>query len=223
MDVDIKDTGRFMRPPTIAQDLKDDSRTAVRCDQFVHRGSYSAGSSSSQLPRVGQQSPGSKDFEIVLVTDDQSRRQVRRHAMRQHIRQRRLDGIARLETRRTLIGGWAVREASDPPLLHTPTREGDVQDVSLVNSDVISNDEEQPAFVNGPKSLAVVPWPSGNKREDDSILPAISSCLPYPHPSTGPSGIVDPFDVYPIAIAHADHQLIDHCKFILFRGSLCLN
>ncbi|RHZ73443.1 hypothetical protein CDV55_106158 [Aspergillus turcosus] len=63
-------------------------------------------------PRAAQaQNLQSKDFEFVLVTDNESRRQVRRHAMRQYMRQRRLDSIARLETPRLPMGGWVSRQA----------------------------------------------------------------------------------------------------------------
>jgi hypothetical protein len=48
----------------------------------------------------------SQSFEFVLVNDEGSRRQVRRHAMRQYMRQRRLDGISRLGSSRTATTGW---------------------------------------------------------------------------------------------------------------------
>ncbi|KAH1493834.1 hypothetical protein LV164_007565 [Aspergillus fumigatus] len=70
------------------------------------------GSSRHPSARSVQQAqiPQSKNFEIVLVTDNESRRQVRRHAMRQYMRQRRLDSIARLETPRLPNGGWVNRQ-----------------------------------------------------------------------------------------------------------------
>lgn len=212
MDVDIKATGRSTGPPTISQDLNDDSRTAVRCDQFVNHGSHSATPSRDLSPGVNRQSPRSKDFEFVLVTDNQSRRQVRRHAMRQHMRQRRMDGIARLETPHTPIGGWVVREAPNPLPLHSPARAGSIQDTSHVNSDIIAIDEEQPEVAPETESHPLVSSPKKTKRKDDSTLPATLCGLSSPRPSPGLGGIGDPFDSYPITIPQADHELIEHCK-----------
>ncbi|KAL3450877.1 hypothetical protein BJX65DRAFT_305029 [Aspergillus insuetus] len=71
-------------------------------------------------PSTTNQQSQSKSFEFVLVTDTESRRQVRRHAMRQYMHQRRLDSIARLGAPRVPATGWTSRPGSDGSSLQAP-------------------------------------------------------------------------------------------------------
>ncbi|KAF7115224.1 hypothetical protein CNMCM5793_001651 [Aspergillus hiratsukae] len=169
-------------------------------------------------PRAAQaQNLQSKDFEFVLVTDNESRRQVRRHAMRQYMRQRRLDSIARLETPRLPIGGWVSRQvlseassSSSPPspgevpVKHTPAEEEKLSPIK---------DGEPCTPESGIGSLMPsAPTPSEVKAEVPSSpsLSIVSYTLSDPRFSPGHGAVEDPFSSYPIPISHSDHELIQH-------------
>lgn len=203
---DTKD-GPFRGLSANPQSLNHDSRTAV-CTYDQPDAGHSTGLSRDSAPRARGQSSHSRDFEFVLVTDDQSRRQVRRHAMREHTRQRRLNSIARLETSAP-ISGWAFRASSNHLQSPSLTIE-DAKDGSLACNDITSRGEA-PAVDDGTESLPLV---SSNrvKREDDSPSPTILRWPCDPHTSPALDGVLDPFDSYPIPIEQADRGLIEHCK-----------
>ncbi|KAA8649201.1 uncharacterized protein ATNIH1004_005096 [Aspergillus tanneri] len=132
---------------------------------------------SSPPSRANQQASQSRKFEFVLVTDSESRRQVRRHAMRQYMHQRRLDSIARLGTSRIPVGGWATRQASDSATPGTSSRIESVEDESPTKSerDSPSTDEEQPILQKGKSpSQSLVPKSHKVKREEETS-PLLSS------------------------------------------------
>ncbi|THC96745.1 hypothetical protein EYZ11_003754 [Aspergillus tanneri] len=170
---------------------------------------------SSPPSRANQQASQSRKFEFVLVTDSESRRQVRRHAMRQYMHQRRLDSIARLGTSRIPVGGWATRQASDSATPGTSSRIESVEDESPTKSerDSPSTDEEQPILQKGKSpSQSLVPKSHKVKREEETspLLSSFNSSDPLVSPGEG--GGRDPFSCYPISICHADHELIQHCN-----------
>lgn len=195
----------------------------VRWSPGGHAGDM-IGSSRHPSARSVQQAqiPQSKNFEIVLVTDNESRRQVRRHAMRQYMRQRRLDSIARLETPRLPIGGWVNRqvlsEASSSSIPPSPV-EIPVKDTSP--------EEEKSSLVKDGEPCTPVSWTgplmplasksSKVKTEEPSSpsFPNVSYTLSDPRSSPGHGAVEDPFSCYPIPVSHSDHELIQHCKFFL--------
>ncbi|GIJ82447.1 hypothetical protein Asppvi_000955 [Aspergillus pseudoviridinutans] len=190
----------------------------VRRSSGRHAGDMT-GSSRNPSPRAVQQaqSPQSKNFEIVLVTDNESRRQVRRHAMRQYMRQRRLDSIARLETPRLPIGGWVSRQvpseassSSSPP---SPV-EVPVKDISAEEEKLSPVKYGEPCI---PESGIGPLMPLGSRSSDvkaeeppSPSLPIVSYTLSDPRSSPGHGVMEDPFSCYPIPVSHSDHELIQH-------------
>lgn len=180
-------------------------------------------------PRAAQaQNLQSKDFEFVLVTDNESRRQVRRHAMRQYMRQRRLDSIARLETPRLPVGGWVSRqvltEASSSSRPPSPV-EVPVKDTSPKEEKLSPSKDGEPCTPQsgiGPLMPLASRFSEVKAEEPSSpSLPIVSYTLSDPRSSPGHGAVEDPFSSYPIPISHSDHELIQHCKF--FLGSHTLN
>ncbi|PWY93801.1 hypothetical protein BO94DRAFT_459717 [Aspergillus sclerotioniger CBS 115572] len=178
-----------------------------------HAGDRSA-SSKNRSSRPAQQS-GSRNFEFVLVTDNESRRQVRRHAMRQYMHQRRLDSIARLGTARVPVGGWTSRSLSDSQASETSPVE-EIQDEPATKSEKGSPSSEEdrpiPEKPKGPSRL-LIPKLHKVKREEASSSPAPHKPKPkaldlQSTPGEGP--VRDPFSCYPIPVSHTDHELIQH-------------
>ncbi|PKX93177.1 uncharacterized protein P174DRAFT_513589 [Aspergillus novofumigatus IBT 16806] len=174
------------------------------------------GSSTNPSPRAVQ-NPQSKNFEIVLVTDNESRRQVRRHAMRQYMRQRRLDSIARLETPRLPIGGWVSRqvlsEASTSSIPPSPV-EVPIKDTSAEEEKLSPVKDGEPCIPEsgiGPL-MPLASRSSEVKAEEPSSpsFPIVSYTLSDPRSSPGHGAVEDPFSCYPIPVSHSDHELIQH-------------
>ncbi|KAL3480041.1 hypothetical protein BJX99DRAFT_221143 [Aspergillus californicus] len=160
----------------------------------------------SRLPTHAQSQQ--KSFEFVLVTDNESRRQVRRHAMRNYMQQRRLDSIARLGAAR-VPAGWTARCIPDS-YLQTPIGVDDTRGVSLEDTGSPSPDEEPSPQKKGKGSLRrVLPKPQQVEREDESLWLVPKQC---PSPRTTPEhgAARDPFSSYPVPITDADHELIQH-------------
>lgn len=139
--------------------------------------------------------------------------------MRQYMHQRRLDSIARLGTSRAPVGGWTTRSASDPAVSGLHPRIKDAQGDSPTKSEgeSPSTDEEQCTAQEGQESSSrlLIPKSQIIKREE-ALSPLISSFQSSnPRASPGEGGVRDPFGSYPIPICHADHELIQHCKFCL--------
>ncbi|KAI9038496.1 uncharacterized protein KD926_010708 [Aspergillus affinis] len=171
-------------------------------------------SRNNQSSIANQQASQSRNFEFVLVTDSESRRQVRRHAMRQYMHQRRLDGIARLGTSRVPVSGWSTRPAPNPAASDLSPRIKDAEDDSPSKSEreSPSTDEEQgtsPGWQESPSQL-LVPKAQIIKREEEPspLMSSFQSSDPLASPGKG--GVRDPFSCYPIPICHADHELIQH-------------
>ncbi|KAL4879786.1 hypothetical protein BJY04DRAFT_192953 [Aspergillus karnatakaensis] len=170
-------------------------------------------------PKTNQQSQStsqSKSFEFVLVNDNESRRQVRRHAMRQYMHQRRLDSIARLGTARVPAAGWTARFATDSSSAH-PSDEpvGHAQNGVSIAQEKGSppTDEEQHSSGKGKgkvPSRRALPKAPKVKREDTGF--ALVSKFQHTSPPIVPdrNAARDPFSSYPIPISDVDHELIQH-------------
>lgn len=156
-------------------------------------------------PSGAQSSSGSsssQSFEFVLVNDQGSRRQVRRHAMRQYMRQRRLDGIARLASSRAPVPGW-LSSADSPVEVMVKDEPEHVEDVHC-----------EPWKDHG---TAIVPIRTRNN------LSQSGSSSPVSLVSPGAGGLRDPFNSYPMPISEQDHRLINHCTpfYFFVRIVLC--
>ncbi|KAL2863071.1 uncharacterized protein BJX67DRAFT_390820 [Aspergillus lucknowensis] len=170
--------------------------------------------STGHNPGTNQQSQ-SKNFEFVLVTDNESRRQVRRHAMRQYMHQRRIDSIARLGAPRVPAAGWAPRPASHASYLQAPgERVGDApNEVSAKQeqSSPSTDEEAHPKEKGKSSSRRVLPKPQKVKREhDDAALALVNERYSNPISTPENGAVRDPFSSYPIAITDLDHELIQH-------------
>ncbi|KAL4778376.1 hypothetical protein BJX76DRAFT_343415 [Aspergillus varians] len=159
----------------------------------------------------------SKSFEFVLVTDNESRRQVRRHAMRQYMQQRRLDSITRLGVTRVPAGGWTNRPTMVSDSSHQQPIEAWIHDAQNGNGVPAEKENISPSAVEdwstrerNESSRRVVPKSQKVKREPTSLSPAPK--LQYAELQTLPSqGTVrDPFSSYPIPVTGVDHELIQH-------------
>ncbi|PLB33333.1 uncharacterized protein BDW47DRAFT_96110 [Aspergillus candidus] len=170
------------------------------------------GPSRSQPPRTSPQASQSKNFEFVLVTDNESRRQVRRHAMRQYMHQRRIDSIARLETSRLPVGGWTSRKPLDGFVSETPSTTVDIDDGNFSPSDTKFSVEQRrhPAGKGKVPSRMPIPKLHSAKRGDPSPPSKAGPECPKPQIGLGGGGTQDPFGSYPIPVCYADHQLIQH-------------
>ncbi|OJD27993.1 hypothetical protein ACJ73_00599 [Blastomyces percursus] len=157
---------------------------------------------------------GTKSFEFVLVTDSESRKQVRRHAMRQYMRQRRLDGIARLESSRAQVRSWNAGNTPASATLLSPSS-------SRIES--LDENEKTVDTKNGPSDWSrdrVVPTELDTpKLEDDENMTNdtdehIYTCLQEIHSSNlnvvPGSGCLDPFSSYPLKLTRPDQNLIHH-------------
>ncbi|KKK17871.1 hypothetical protein ARAM_005151 [Aspergillus rambellii] len=169
---------------------------------------------SSSLP--AQSSYQSKSFEFVLVTDNESRRQVRRHAMRQYMHQRRLDSIARLGAPRVPVSGWTTRTTPGSPTPLNPSVEkldnvADEVTVKLEKGSPPSDEDRYTGDTGGKLPYAVRPKSQKVKREEDAALPLVVKPK-YSNPRVFPEQRVfgDPFSTYPVPTSEGDQELIQH-------------
>lgn len=179
-------------------------------------GAFNAGSERSRAGRQSQSKSESKNFEFVLVTDNESRRQVRRHAMRQYMHQRRIDSITRLGVTRAPATDWIARPISNQPRPQpagatTYDNQDDVFGKKKRNSPPTA--EEHLTDVEGktpPRQLL----PKTEKVKRESTSPLLAPKLRYTQPQAVPDHGAgrDPFNSYPIPIKGADHELIQHCN-----------
>lgn len=170
-------------------------------------------SRNQQSSRSGQQPSQAKNFEFVLVTDNESRRQVRRHAMRQYMHQRRLDSIARLGTSRVPVSGWTNRHTSTSQASSSSARAEVLQDETLEDTRkpvLVKNEDQQIPAAKHEPHLPVISAPQIVKIEETPSLPLSSLFATAPQACPAERGSRDPFDSYPIQISDADHQLIQH-------------
>ncbi|GKZ24579.1 hypothetical protein AbraIFM66951_011445 [Aspergillus brasiliensis] len=147
-----------------------------------HTGDRSA-PSRNRPGRPAQQS-SSRNFEFVLVTDHESKRQVRRHAMRQYMHQRRLDSIARLGTARIPGGGWTPRSGSDSQVPDSsPSLAEEIQDEPAIKSEKGSPSSEEdhppPEKAKGPSRL-LIPKLHKVKREEGTSPSSLMVQKPTP-------------------------------------------
>ena len=188
-------------------------------DHNNHHAEDRSAPSRNRPVRPAQQS-GSRNFEFVLVTDHESKRQVRRHAMRQYMHQRRLDSIARLGTARIPGGGWTPRSPSDSQVPESsPSLVEEIQDEPAIKSEKGSPSSEEdhppPEKPKGPARL-LIPKLHKVKREEKSPPSSLAVQKPTPKAldpliTPGEGSVRDPFSCYPIPVSHADHELIQHC------------
>ncbi|KAL2816131.1 hypothetical protein BJX63DRAFT_430422 [Aspergillus granulosus] len=210
-EIEDQESGLARRPhdPAIRPSPSVDSSTlgaSTACESSAtqHRRNAPAAAKPSETNQQSQ----SKNFEFVLVTDTESRRQVRRHAMRQYMHQRRLDSIARLGAPRVPATGWTARSASDASE-QTDDAPNDVpvqvkQRSPSTDEDVSSKDKGK-----GPPGRAI-PKTQQIKREDSSLAPVRRPRHSGPTAVPGKGATRDPFDTYPMAITDVDHELIKH-------------
>ncbi|CAK38515.1 transcriptional regulator family: Fungal Specific TF [Aspergillus niger] len=187
-------------------------------DHNNHHAEDRSAPSRNRPARPAQQS-GSRNFEFVLVTDHESKRQVRRHAMRQYMHQRRLDSIARLGTARIPGGGWTPRSPSDSQVPESsPSLVEEIQDEPAIKSEKGSPSSEEdhppPEKPKGPARL-LIPKLHKVKREEKSPPSSLAVQKPTPKAldpliTPGEGSVRDPFSCYPIPVSHADHELIQH-------------
>jgi hypothetical protein len=148
---------------------------------------------------------GPQTFEFVLVTDAESRRQVRRHAMRQYMRQRRLDGIARLGSSRVPLPRWSPRTtsvSSDDSSSRVEELDGENEQAAKI-SDGHDNDIETRQQATARQNAL-----RGNAASGRDVNR--TSCDPLAYPGAG--GVVDPFNSYPVTVSPEERRLINHCK-----------
>ncbi|OJK02574.1 hypothetical protein ASPACDRAFT_115669 [Aspergillus aculeatus ATCC 16872] len=200
------------------QNVNDLGPSAARQVSSSHAADHTSTSSGDQQSNGSAHQAGSRNFEFVLVTDNESRRQVRRHAMRQYMHQRRLDSIARLGTARVPGGGWSTRSSLDfQPSASSSSTGGvkdDAQEDLTVKSEKASSpsSDEDKKTPEMPKSSSrlLIPKLHKVKREDASLRPATKPRASNPLVSPGEGVVRDPFSCYPIATSQADHELIQH-------------
>ncbi|KAH8428848.1 uncharacterized protein LDX57_006525 [Aspergillus melleus] len=211
-----RDAEPSIRPDVNSQDLIDAGPSGAPPARRLasNQAGNPRSSRNNQSSRANQQASQSRSFEFVLVTDSESRRQVRRHAMRQYMHQRRLDSIARLGTSRVPVSGWSTRPASNPAASGLSPRIKDAQDDSPTKSEreSPSTDEEQGTAQGWqePSSQLLIPKVQTIKREEEPSPVMSSFQSSDPRASPGEGGVRDPFGCYPIPICHADHELIQH-------------
>lgn len=170
-------------------------------------------SSSASSPSAQAAPDGPRNFEFVLVTDSESRRQVRRHAMRQYVHQRRLDGIARLESTRVQVSGWSTGSNKV---------QGEARSVSpkVEEVDDDSNEQKGPCRSRSQhiqrrasQRAAAVAATTGQKLTTNSVGGSSAARFPIVDPKAeSPLTAFEPFNSLPLVLKEADNKLIDHCK-----------
>lgn len=160
---------------------------------------------------AGSPADGPKTFEFVFVTDSESRRQVRRHAMRQYMHRRRLDGIARLESTRVQVSGWTRNRSTgeEPPSSRVEELDGNDGRFVENGSNLPSNNPSDAPF----DAVAYNEPITVNTENDRKIMESAFDEFGTSDPKVVPSlSYLDPFNTYPVALNEADHRLIRHCK-----------
>ncbi|EEH21980.2 hypothetical protein PABG_04191 [Paracoccidioides brasiliensis Pb03] len=173
------------------------------------RASNSAARSAPSKPQEG-----SKSFEFVLVTDTESRRQVRRHAMRQYMRQRRLEGIARLESSRAQVRGWgrSGSPATGTNLSSSSSRIEELDDDENI-TDLRSSSSDSSRGSVGPAEpdIPIMRDDENLTNQGDEIISALLHDIYSSDPKAMPgAGCFDPFNSYPLKLNRTDQHLIHH-------------
>lgn len=174
----------------------------------------STGAESVPAARSGHRNKqgGSKKYEFVLVTDSESRTQVRRHAMRQYVHRRRQDGIARLESTRVQLSGWSTGKSPGPKspagkveeLEHVETMPFDAQGSYVSSQYDGSSYESSPGRSDNFRDQGLSNLASPDRSHD------LVSLKSEPSPDSP-----DPFRSYPLKLKRSDYSLIDHCKLAI--------
>lgn len=166
-------------------------------------------------------SGGPKSFEFVLVTDSGSRKQVRRHAMRRYVHQRRMDGIARLESTRVQVPGWVKGNSASEQASSSSSKveelDDDDDDVNPRDPAGGSGEGNNDDGVRDPKAER-----QQRQRRRSQFVPSTTSSgrqlsLAQLPTSTSPSVTLssvasDPFNSFPVQLHQSDRNLIHHCK-----------
>jgi hypothetical protein len=184
-------------------------------DPILNRRSSSiAPTRADAVPSTGRNSDstGSQTFEFVLVTDAESRRQVRRHAMRQYMRQRRLDGIARLGSSRVPLPRWSPRSETtlSPSDSSSKVEELDERQKPLRKATSECNQAIHRSSRTTTQSTTCL----GIRKNDAAPFQVVKKVSPDPIVSPGRGGMHDPFSSYPVKVSQEDQKLISHCKCI---------
>ncbi|WEW55549.1 hypothetical protein PRK78_000980 [Emydomyces testavorans] len=149
---------------------------------------------------------GPRKFEFVLVTDAESRKQVRRYAMQQYVHQRRLDGIARLESNKAKIRGWPMTKRTSEAVL-SPAIKDEPESGSDCKISSSSEPSPSPGDFGNFDSLVLDAFPAGEEMGTCDRFRRSPSLDPQAGPS---SGTVDPFNSYPLTLKKTDQDLIPH-------------
>ncbi|PGH30916.1 hypothetical protein GX50_06321 [[Emmonsia] crescens] len=172
----------------------------------------SSGSAARSAPSKPQ--GGTKSFEFVLVTDTESRKQVRRHAMRQYMRQRRLDGIARLESSRAQVRSWSAGDSSanGAPLSSSSSRiEPLDDDEKAVDTKSSSSDSSRDSVATTEQDVPKLEDDEDMINNTDEYMTAFIQEIYSSNLNTVPaSGCLDPFSSYPLKLTRTDQNLIHH-------------
>lgn len=177
-------------------------------------GARATDTSSGQSSSRSTPSSSGQNFEFVLVTDAESRRQVRRHAMRQYMRQRRADGIARLGSSRVPVPSWSSRTPDSqqngslsPEENHDDSEEEKYMALSSPGREpTISNASEDP-----PSSASLV---ASHSRHGSMLISRSPQQSLAPLVTPGPGPRTDPFNSFPLSLKDDDQKLINHCEYL---------
>ncbi|EEQ28438.1 hypothetical protein McanMca71_004741 [Microsporum canis] len=156
-------------------------------------------------PSTQAAADGPRNFEFVLVTDSESRRQVRRHAMRQYVHQRRLDGIARLESTRVQVTGWSTGKtpstASASPKVEELENDDEPKAPCRARSLIQRRASQRAAAAAGHKlGRSATASPPASSTEWRPVDPKAES----------PLVAYEPFNCLPLVSKEVDNELIDH-------------
>lgn len=163
---------------------------------------------------------GSKKYEFVLVTDSESRTQVRRHAMRQYVHRRRQDGIARLESTRVQLSGWSTGKSpgSESPAGKVEELDTDENTLFDAQGSCESSQYGENSYESSPGNCYDFKEQGLSNMVNSDNSHGLVSLKSEPSPDSP-----DPFRSYPLQLNRSDYSLIDHCKFYTRdRGSWCI-
>ena len=175
--------------------------------------SLSTRSTAHRTPKKSKPSSSNHAYEFVLVTDSNSRRQVRRHAMRQYMRQKRADGIARLGPSHIPVPNWSTR-ASDSAQKSSSSVSELCNDPDIEKCAPISSSGHGQRLSNtGVDALSSVGTVSNYSKHGSMLIPRSRqrSLAPVICPSAGSKK--DPFNSFPLSLSDNDQMLINHCKY----------
>ncbi|KAK2875358.1 hypothetical protein FQN49_001652 [Arthroderma sp. PD_2] len=173
-------------------------------------------SSAANSPSTQAAADGPRNFEFVLVTDSESRRQVRRHAMRQYVHQRRLDGIARLESTRVQVTGWStgktLSESSASPKVEELDNDEEPKQPCRARSQIQRRASQRAAAAaagHRPGRSTGRASPASQSGSDTADWDHKAEVAADPK-AESPLATYEPFNCFPLALKEVDNKLIDH-------------